>query len=154
MNPERIINLTRKNENGDTEQIDVKMLYCAATETGYQDESDKTMDVFVPSFSVNDEGKPYITEPPKAKDKDYIQLAIAAINAAYECDGGKSPVKSDDIMYHSTRAQVVAMCKAVIEMHQEWLMLPSTIEKETDENKSRGKNVKNAETPTTHTRQS
>ena len=145
MNPERIINLTRKNENGDTEQIDVKMRYCAATETGYQDMSDKTMDVFVPSFSVNDEGKPYITEPPKAKDKDYIQLAIAAINSAYECDGGKSPVKSDDILYHSTRAQVVAMCKAVIEMHQEWLMLPSTIEKETDAN---NKNVKNAETPT------
>lgn len=151
MNPERIINLTRKNENGDTEQIDVKMRYCAATETGYQDMSDKTMDVFVPSFSVNDEGKPYITEPPKAKDKDYIQLAIAAINSAYECDGVKSPVKSEDILYNSTRAQVVAMCRAVIEMHQEWLMLPSTIEKETDAN---NKKVKNAETPTKHTRQS
>ena len=83
MNPERTIHITHKNADGITEQIDVKMLYCAASETGYQDLSGKTMDIFIPKFDIQD-GKAVMTAPPAATDADYIKLATACIVAAYQ----------------------------------------------------------------------
>ena len=142
MNPERIVKITKKNEQGKLEQVEVKMLYCAATETGYQSLSGKLVDVFVPIVEMGKDGKPFIKEPPKATDEDYIQLAVAAIVAAYECDGEEPPITSKDILYTATREEIVALVSNVIQMRQEWVFVPSTVEKEIDETKCKGNRVK------------
>ena len=150
MNPERTVKISKKQENGKVAQVEVKMLYCAATETGYQKLSGKMIDVFVPTIDKDADGKPYVKEPPKATDEDYIMLALDAIIAAYECNGEKSPIDSHDILYTATREEVVALVAAVMQMRQEWVFVPSTIEKEIDDKK--GARPKNARTPTKHSK--
>lgn len=135
MNPTTTIKITRKDADGNLEQIDVKMLYCAATEVEYQKESKKTVDVFVPVIDKDEEGKPYIKEPPKATDEDYLMLSMAAIRAAYECNDEQPPVTKKDIRFNATREEVMTMIATVIKMRHEWVFLPETIEKETDESK-------------------
>lgn len=144
MNPRRIVKITKKNDQGDLEQVEVKMLYCAATETGYQKLSGKMVDVFVPTIDTDKDGKPFVKEPPKATDEDYIQLAVAAIVAAYECDGDEPPINSKDILYTATREEIVTLVSNVIQMRQEWVFVPSTVEKEIDETKGKGRGRKNA----------
>ena len=144
MNPRRIVKITKKNDQGDLEQVEVKMLYCAATETGYQKLSGKMVDVFVPTIDTDKDGKPFVKEPPKATDEDYIQLAVAAIVAAYECDGDEPPINSKDILYTATREEIVALVSNVIQMRQDWVFVPSTVEKEIDETKGKVRGRKNA----------
>lgn len=151
MNPERTIKITCKGADGKPEQKEVKMLYCAASETGYQSLSGKTMDIFMPQFETKD-GKAVMTAPPAATDMDYIQLAIACIIAAYERDGQEPPAKSTDILYYASREEVVEMVKQVVLMQKDWLVVPSTVEKEM-EDKGDGKS-KNAGTPTKRTKRS
>ena len=151
MNPERTVKISKKQENGKVAQVEVKMLYCAATETGYQKLSSKMIDVFVPTIDKDAEGKPYVKEPPKATDEDYIMLALAAIIAAYECNGEEAPIDSHDILYTATREEVIALVSAVMQMRQEWVFVPSTIEKEIKET---GDKPKNAKTPTKHSKRS
>ena len=144
MNPRRIVKITKKNDKGDLEQVEVKMLYCAATETGYQKLSGKMVDVFVPTIDTDKDGKPFVKEPPKATDEDYIQLAVAAIVAAYECDGDEPPINSKDILYTATREEIVTLVSNVIQMRQEWVFVPSTLQKEIDDTKGKGRGRKNA----------
>lgn len=144
MNPRRIVKITKKNDQGDLEQVEVKMLYCAATETGYQKLSGKMVDVFVPTIDTDKDGKPFVKEPPKATDEDYIQLAVAAIVAAYECDGEEPTITSKDILYTATREEIVALVSNVIQMRQDWVFVPSTVEKEIDETKGKVRGRKNA----------
>lgn len=153
MNPERTITLTRTNEQGELEKIEVKALYCAASETGYQSLSSKKMDVFMPEYDFDDEGKVKgIKTPPKATDMDYLQLATACIVAAYERDEQEPPITSKDILYNSSREEIIALTTAVMEMYFEWLTVPKTFEKEIKE-KGKAKS-KNGGTPTKSTRQS
>lgn len=155
MNPERTITITRKGEDGKPETVEVRMLYCAASETGYQSLSGKTMDVFMPRFEKNEEGKFVMTEPPSAQDMDYIQLSIACIIAAYERDQQEVPITSEDILYNASREEVVNMVATVVKMYQDWLLVPSTIEKEiNDEDDGKGKKRKNSETPTRRSKRS
>lgn len=152
MNPERTITLTRTNEQGELEKAEVKVLYCAASETGYQSMSGKTMDVFMPEYDFDEEGKlKGIKTPPKATDMDYLQLATACIVAAYERNKQEPPVSSKDILYNCSREEVIALTTAVMEMYYEWLVVPNTIEKEIKAGKGRSKN---AATPTRHSKRS
>lgn len=146
MNPERIIKITHKNEEGKAEQVEVKMLYCAASETGFQSLSGEVIDVFNPEVGKDEKGEIVIKSAPKATDMHYIQLAIACIVAAYESEGKKSPINMDDIMYHATREEVVKLVQAVVEMRTEWLFVPSTIPNEMKPADDGGKR-KNAPTP-------
>ncbi len=146
MNPERIIKITRKNADGKAEQVDVKMLYCAASETGYQSLSGNTMDVFFPTFDKDENGDIIVKEPAKATDMDYIQLSTACIVAAYERDNQDPPISANDIIYSASRAEIIDMIKTVMEMRAEWVAIPSTIEKEMEE-KGEGQR-KNGRTPT------
>lgn len=152
MNPERTINVSRKTEDGNIEQVEVRMLYCAATETGYQTMSGKLIDVFIPKFGKDDDGNVIITKQPEATDKDYILLALSAIVAAYERDKQEPPINSDDILFTASRAEVIELVKNVIEMRHEWLMVPSTIAPEMDD-KGNAK-PKNAATPTKRSKRS
>ena len=152
MNPERIIKITRKNAEGTAEQVEVKMLYCAASETGYQSLSGNTMDVFFPTFEKDENGELIVKEPAKATDMDYIQLSTACIVAAYERDSQEPPITANDIIYSASRAEIIDMIKAVLEMRAEWSAIPSTIENEMDE-KGDDKR-KNGQTPTKRSKRS
>ena len=152
MNPERTIKITRKNADGKAEQVDVKMLYCAASETGYQSLSGNTMDVFFPTFEKDENGEIFVKEPAKATDMDYIQLSTACIVAAYERDNHEPPITANDIIYSASRAEIIDMIKTVLEMRAEWSAIPSTIEKEMEE-KGDGQR-KNGQTPTKRTKRS
>lgn len=152
MNPERTIQLTHKTEDGKMEQIEVRMLYCAASETGFQALSGETIDVFTPVLDKDDKGKIVVKEAPRATDMNYIQLALASIVAAYERDGEKPPVTTEDILYNATRDEVLQMVKTIVEMRTEWLFVPSTIQ---DEMKAQqGDRPKNAPAPTKRSRRS
>ena len=152
MNPERIIKITRKNADGTAEQVEVKMLYCAASETGYQSLSGNTMDVFFPIFEKDENGKLIVKEPAKATDMDYIQLSTACIVAAYERDNEKPPITANDIIYSASRAEIIDMIKTVLEMRTEWSAIPSTVEKEME--KKGDVQRKNAPTPTKRSKRS
>lgn len=153
MNPERIIKITHKNEEGKAEQVEVKMLYCAASETGFQSLSGEVIDVFNPEIGKDEKGDVVIKSAPKATDMHYLQLAIACIVAAYESEGKKPPIASEDIMYHATREEVVKLVQAVVEMRTEWLFVPSTIPNEMKPSEDGGKR-KNAPTPTKRSKRS
>lgn len=152
MNPERTIKITHKNADGNLEQIEVKMLYCAASETGFQSLSGETVDVFTPVFDTNEKGKVYVKEPPRASDMNYIQLAIACIVSAYEREGEQPPIATEDILYNATHEEIIQMTKNVVEMRAEWLFVPSTVSEEMKPNK--GGKAKNASTPTKHSKRS
>ena len=153
MNPERIIKITRKNADGTAEQVDVKMLYCAASETGFQSLSGEVIDVFNPEIGKDEKGEIVIKSAPKATDMHYIQLAIACIVAAYKSDGKEPPITSEDIMYHATREEVVKLVQAVVEMRTEWLFVPTTIPNEMKPSTEGGKR-KNGQTPTKRSKRS
>jgi len=129
MNPEKTIQLTRKGKNGDPELVDVKLRYCAATETGFEAMSGKSMEVFNPKIVKDDEGKNQVINP-TATDEDYIKLAMAAIIAAYARNDEEPPVQSEDIIYECTRQQVMDMVMAVSQMRIQWLNIPKLIESE------------------------
>jgi hypothetical protein len=145
MNPRRTIQITRKNEAGEIEQVEVALLYCAASETGFQTLSGVTMEVFNPELEKNEEGKWIVKALPKATDMNYIQLAMACIIAAYECDGEEPPIKSEDLLYHASREEVQNLVTTVLQMRNDWLQVPSTIKPEMKEKEEKRKNAK---TPT------
>ena len=147
MNPRRTIKLTRKNEAGEIGQTEVKLLYCAGSETGFQTLSGVTMEVFNPELEKNEEGKYVIKALPKATDMNYIQLSMACIIAAYECDGEEPPIKSEDLLYHASREEVQNLVTTVLQMRNEWLQVPNTIKPEMEETERKGKR-KNSQTPT------
>ena len=108
---------------------DVTILYCAATETGYERLAQKGIDVFLPTFGPNpDKPKETImTAPPTANTEDYLQLAIAAIVAASESKKQEVPITADDLLYRATKAEVTALITAVIELRNEWYGLSKVI---------------------------
>lgn len=129
MNPEKTIQLTRKGKNGDPELVDVKLRYCAATETGFEAMSGKSMEVFNPKIVKDDKGNNQVINP-TATDEDYIKLAMSAIIAAYARNEEDPPVQSEDIIYECTRQQVRDMVMAVYEMRIQWMNIPKLIESE------------------------
>ena len=152
MNPERTITITHKNADGKLEPTEVRMLYCAASETGFQDLSGKNISVFMPKIEFEN-GEAVMKEPPAADDIDYIKLATACITAAYMRDNEEPPITSEDILYNASRDEVIEMVKAVAQMQQEWMFVPPTIERETSDNAKTGRS-KNAETPTKRSKRS
>lgn len=153
MNPERTITITRKNADGKLEPTEVRMLYCAASETGFQDLTGKNISVFMPKIEFEN-GEAVMKEPPAAEDIDYIKLALACITAAYMRDNEQPPITSEDILYNASRDEVIEMVKAVAQMQQEWMFVPLTIERETSDNAKTSGRSKNAETPTKRSRRS
>lgn len=153
MNPERTITITHKNADGKLEPTEVRMLYCAASEIGFQDLTGKNISVFMPKIELEN-GEAVMKEPPAAEDIDYIKLALACITAAYMRDNEQPPITSEDILYNASRDEVIEMVKAVAQMQQEWMFVPPTIERETSDNAKTSGKSKNAETPTKRSRRS
>ena len=133
---------------------EVEMMYCAATETGFEDIAGKTADIFNPIPVLDDEGKVKELMPPPATTKDYIYLAVACIVAAYASRGEEAPEMTNDILYKATPAEIQLLTRTAIELKMEWYKIPetATIDKMEDDGKEKKK--KNVKRPATSTKQS
>jgi len=112
---------------------DVELLYCAATETGYESISGQSCEIFIPEISKDKKGKEQIRM--RATTRDYIQLAVAAVIAAYTRKGEDAPVTADDILYNATSKEVTQLITTVIELRNAWYQVPSVIKPEDDTQK-------------------
>ena len=107
----------------------VKIMYCAATETGYETVAGKSSQVFLSTVLERDEnGKVTKAEPPAATLDDYIKLALAGIIAAYESEDKKPPVTSKDILYHATSEEVTNLVATIGKLRKEWYNVPDVVE--------------------------
>lgn len=112
---------------------DVELLYCAATETGYESLSGQSCEIFIPEISKDKKGKEQIRM--RATTRDYIQLAVAAVIAAYTRKGEDAPVTADDILYNATSQEVTKLITTVIELRNAWYQVSSVIKPEDDTQK-------------------
>ena len=128
------------------------MMYCAATETGFEDIAGKTADIFNPIPVLDKEGKVKELMPPPATTKDYIYLAVACIVAAYASRGEEAPNLTNDILYNATPAEVQLLTKTAIELKLEWYKIPETATIDKMENDREEKKKKNAKRPATSTK--
>ena len=118
----------------------VKLLYCAASENGFEDLSGKS-----------------INEMDFTKSKDIMNLAVACIIAAYTEAKQEPPISSEDLLYKATPKELTDLYLTVINLRAEWYGVPKTvsdqIQKEnegmTDEEKAEAE--KNAQPPTSDT---
>lgn len=123
---------------------EVRMLYCAAAETGYEGlASGKSSSVFSPTVTKRDaDGKPVKIEPPQAVLDDWLKLALAAIVAAYAKDGQDSPVTAEDILYNAGPQEITDLVSTIVNLRIEWYGLPAVIK--TDEQPADDESPKNA----------
>lgn len=108
------------------------MLYCAATETGYESISGQSCEIFIPHTVKDKNGQSQLQL--RATTTDYIRLAIAAIIAAYQRKGEEAPVTADDILYNATAKEVQSLISTVIELRTAWYLVPSVIKDEDSQN--------------------
>ena len=111
------------------------MLYCAATETGYEQLSGKSSDVFIAKKGKDDE-----IIPPTTKLDDYLKLAIAAIIAAYSRNKEESPINSEHIIYECPPEDITLLVTTIIHMREDWYTVPSVIKQEQQASEEEQKN--------------
>lgn len=90
---------------------EVKMLYCAATETGFEKLAAKSMG----SIDFNSQ-------------EDLIRLSVAAIISAYQRDGEEAPIDAKEILYEAKPSEIVGMFKATFELRAAWYDIPAVLE--------------------------
>ena len=90
---------------------EVKMLYCAATETGFEQIASKSIGDI--DFNVQE---------------DFLRLSVAAILSAYTRSGEDAPIKTEDILYEAKPAEIIEMFKAVFEIRAAWYDIPLVLE--------------------------
>lgn len=123
----------------------VEMIYCAATENGFETISGKSIEVFVPTFGEDADGNTIITEPAKCTMGDFVMLAVAAIIAAYTRRKEKVPVTDEYILYDATPDERNALITTIVELRREWYKVPDVVndtlkkEAEKGDNKKTGK---------------
>lgn len=121
---------------------EVEMIYCAASETGFEDLAGKGADIFNP-IPVYENGDVKELLPPPATTKDYIYLAIACIVAAAAMKDEEAPDLTKDILYKATSEEIKLLVKTVVELRMEWYHIPTTatIDKIKEEGEEKEKNV-------------
>lgn len=118
----------------------VKIMYCAASEQGFEDLSGK---------SINDLDF--------TKSKDIMNLSLACIVAAYTAEDKEPPIKSEDILYRATSKELTDLYLTVINLRAEWYNVPKIVsdqlQKEAEQMTDAEKEevAKNAPAPTTDT---
>lgn len=121
----------------------VNMIYCAATETGYETMTDKSSDIFSPSVTTDEQGE-RVVNPPKAKLEDYIYLAMAAIVAASTKEHAEVPVKSEDILYEAKPNELTEIVSTIVRLRNEWYVAPSLIKQKEETMPEEEEQPKNA----------
>lgn len=111
---------------------EVSIRYCAATETGFEQLSGKSSDIFTPKPERDSDGN-IVGYAPLANMDDYIKLSIAAIIAAYSAKGEDAPVTAEDVMYNASSKDISGMLTAVIQLRNQWYDIPSVVKPETEE---------------------
>ena len=118
----------------------VKIMYCAASEQGFEDLSGK---------SINDLDF--------TKSKDIMNLSLACIVAAYTAEDKEPPIKSEDILHRATSKELTDLYLTVINLRAEWYNVPKIVsdqlQKEAEQMTDAEKEevAKNAPAPTTDT---
>ena len=95
---------------------EVKMRYCAATETGYEQMSGKS-----------------IGDIDFTKEEDLIRLSLAAITAAYFRDKAKAPVTDEEIILDAKPKELIEMFTTILELRTEWYRVPAVVQPEMEE---------------------
>jgi hypothetical protein len=108
MNNEATININNQ---------DIRMLYTAAAEKGFEDMTGQSSAVFI------NNGKIY----------DWVTLGLACIVAAYAYKNEEPPVKSEDILYNWGPENVEELIKITIELRRAWYKIPEVIKTEEEE---------------------
>ena len=111
---------------------DVQMLYCAATETGFEQLANRSINVFLPG---DDDGNPAAT------GDDYIKLGIAAIIAAYARNDQEPPVSVKDVLYEATPQEVVSLITSAVELRAKWYNVPEIVEEDKQGKRGKRKNA-------------
>lgn len=107
---------------------EVNIMYCAATETGYETIAEKSSQVFLPTILERDEnGKVTKAEPPAATLDDYIKLALAGIVAAYASEDKEPPVTSKDILYKATSEDITNLVGTIGKLRVAWYNVPDVV---------------------------
>ena len=88
----------------------VRLLYCAAAENGFEDLAGKS-----------------ISEMDLTKNNDILRLSIACIIAAYTRDGKEPPIKSEDLLYEATPKELTDLYLTVINLRAEWYGVPKVV---------------------------
>lgn len=109
------------------------MLYCAATETGYESLTGKSCEIFIPQVIKDEQGQEKVQM--RAATSDYLSLGTAAIVAAYTRRGEDAPITADDILYNATSKEVTTLITTVIELRNAWYRIPSVVPSEDDTDK-------------------
>ena len=112
---------------------EVEMLYCAATETGYESLTGKSCEIFIPQVIKDEQGQEKVQM--RAATSDYLSLGTAAIVAAYTRRGEDAPITADDILYNATSKEVTTLITTVIELRNAWYRIPSVVPSEDDTDK-------------------
>jgi hypothetical protein len=106
----------------------VKIMYCAATETGYETVAGKSSQVFLPTVLERDEnGNVTKSEPPAATLDDYIKLALAGIIAAYASEDKEPPVTDKDILYKATSEEITNLVGTIGKLRVAWYNVPDVV---------------------------
>lgn len=107
----------------------VKIMYCAATETGYETVAGKSSQVFLPTVLERDEnGNVTKSEPPAATLDDYIKLALSGIIAAYASEDKEPPVTGKDIIYRATSEEITNLVSTIVRLRVAWYNVPDVVE--------------------------
>lgn len=122
---------------------EVEMIYCAASETGFEDIAGKSSDIFNPIPVPDENGDVKELLQPPATTKDYIYLAIACIVAAAAMKDEEAPDLTKDILYKATSEEIKLLVKTVVELRMEWYHIPTTatIDKMKEDGEEKEKNV-------------
>ena len=126
MNKETTINILGR---------EVRMLYCLAAETGYEQLNGKSSAVFVPQIEKDDKDN-IISIHQQATIDDYVKLAIGCIIAAYTRKGEEVPITAEEIMYDCSPAEAKLLITTVNELRAAWYFVPEVAksnEQPTDE---------------------
>lgn len=108
----------------------VMMIYCTATENGFEEISRKSINVFLPTFGTDEEGNTIIKEAAPCTIGDWVTLAMAAIVAAYTKDGMEVPVSSEYMLYESTPQERNDLITSIVELRNEWYGVPKVVEEQ------------------------
>lgn len=102
------------------------MRYCAATETGYEQLTGKS-----------------IGDIDFTKEDDLIRLSVSAIIAAYLRDEAKAPVTDEEIILDAKPKELIEMFTTILELREAWYKIPDVVKPEMEE-KEGDKQEKNA----------
>jgi hypothetical protein len=106
---------------------DVRMMYSTASETGYENMTGKSVEVFLIRPKYDEDGKQIGFEPPLATLSDYITLAMASIVAAYAAKDQEPPINSNYVLFEATAEEAKLLVDTVAELRAEWYHVPDVV---------------------------